>query len=107
MMQAHRDRVRADHPRIARGAARAHVLDVDRVLDDEAGAIRGRAFRHDTLEDGRRPVRAENFVRGQQRPRAFDRFPAGDLRQKCFVQPGETHARNSAGQRVRLAKKFP
>ena len=79
MVQPDGDRMGADRAPLARSSAGAKVVDVDLVLDDEAGAIRCCAFLDDAFEDGRGPVRTEDFVAREKCARLLHRFPTGDF----------------------------
>ena len=98
-MQSDRDGVRADLPPLARLAAGADVLDVDGTLDDESGAEGGLARRHDTAQERRRPVGAEDMILLQVGAGALHRLPASGFGEQRFSQLDGHHGHPDAKQR--------
>jgi hypothetical protein len=92
MLQAHRDRVRADRSPLARGPAGAEILEVGLALDHEPGAIRGDAFLHDAAEDGGRPLGAQHLAGLDEAARVLDRVPARVFREEAVGEFDGAHA---------------
>ena len=83
-VQADGDRMGADGAPLTRRAAGTEIFQVDRVFDDQAGAISGRTLLDDALQDGRRPIRTEDFVRGQPSAGGLHGFPSGNFSEEGF-----------------------
>ena len=76
-MQAHRDRVGANLPPLARVTTGADVLDVDGAFDDQPGAERRLARLDHALEQRLGPVGTEHLIEIEVGAGALHRLPAG------------------------------
>src|SRR5690242_3300216 len=85
-MQSDGDGVGANRTPFPRGSAAAEVLDVDRVLQHQTGAVRNRALLDDAFQNWRGPIGTEDVIGGEKAARLFHRLPAGDLGKKSFTQ---------------------
>ena len=66
MMQSDGERMGTDRAPLSRGAARAKVFDINRVLEHQTASIGARSCLNDPFEQRRSPVRTQHIARRDQ-----------------------------------------